>query len=93
MVCANVFGLVWSQGLRTLMDFRSLSPYKLDGLEWTFTDIRFPERGRDPLPSLFSASRPGRSCFSRARVVLIGFGENGSAVAFVLAQDSPSDPH
>ena len=33
MVCANVFGLVWSQGLRTLMDFRSLSPYKLDGLK------------------------------------------------------------
>ena len=30
---------------------------------------------------------------SGTRVVLIGFGENGSAVAFVLAQDSPSDPH
>ena len=51
MVCANVFGLEWSQGLRTLMDIRSLSSYKLDGLEWTFTDIRFRERGRDPLPS------------------------------------------
>jgi hypothetical protein len=33
------------------MDVRSLSSYKLDGLEWTFTDIRFRERGRDPWPS------------------------------------------
>jgi hypothetical protein len=28
----NVFGLQWSQGLRTLMDVRSLSSDKLDGL-------------------------------------------------------------
>src|SRR4029077_2719084 len=51
IVCVNVFGLEWSQGLRTLMDIRSLSSYKLDGLQETFTDIRFPEHGRDPLPS------------------------------------------
>jgi hypothetical protein len=25
LVCANVFGLQWSQGLRAMMDFRSLS--------------------------------------------------------------------
>jgi len=33
-------------------------PYKLDGLESTFSGIGFRERGRDPLPSLFSAPRP-----------------------------------
>jgi len=38
-------------------------PHKLDGLEATFTDIGFRKRGRDPLPSLFSASRPGRNSF------------------------------
>jgi hypothetical protein len=42
-------------------------PHKLDGLEATFSDIGFRERGRDPLPSLFSASRPGRNSFSLKR--------------------------
>ena len=92
MVCANVFGLVWSHGLRTLMDVRSLSSYKLDGLAWTFTDIRFRERGRDPWPSVFFASRPDKNGFAlRARVVLDGFGKNGRAIGFVLAQDGPGD--
>src|ERR1700688_1150957 len=38
-------------------------PYNVDGLVKTFSDIRFRERGRDPLPSLFSASRPGGNSF------------------------------
>src|ERR1700686_1958761 len=38
-------------------------PHKLGGLEDTFSDIGFRKRGRDPLPSLFSASRPGRNFF------------------------------
>ena len=92
MVCANVFGLVWSHRLRTLMDVRSLPSYKLDGLAWTFSEIRFRERGRDPWPSVFSASRPDKNGFAlRARVVLGGFGKNGRAIGFVLAQDGPGD--
>jgi hypothetical protein len=76
------------------MDIHSLSSYKLDGLEATFTDIVFRERGRDPWPSFFSASRPGRNCFARgARMVLDGYSKNWSAIAFVLAQDGPSDPN
>src|ERR1700730_458072 len=42
-------------------------PYNVDGLVRTFSDSRFRERGRDPLPSLFSASRPGRNSFSLNR--------------------------
>jgi hypothetical protein len=40
MVCANVFGLEWSQRLRAMMDVARSRPYKLDGLEATFTGIR-----------------------------------------------------
>src|ERR1700737_14202 len=50
-----------------MMDIRSLSSHKLDGLVRTFSEIGFGERGRDPLPSLFSASRPGRNSFSLNR--------------------------
>jgi hypothetical protein len=39
----------------------------MDGLVVTFDDIGFRKRGRDPLPSLFSASRPGRNFFSLNR--------------------------
>src|ERR1700722_493997 len=42
-------------------------PYNVVGLAKTFSEIKFRERGRDPLPSLFSASRPGRNSFSLNR--------------------------
>jgi hypothetical protein len=41
--------------------------YNLDGLVKAFSDFRFRERGIDPLPSLFSASRPGRNSFTKPR--------------------------
>src|SRR4030095_11754556 len=41
-------------------------PYKLGGLEATFTGIRVRERGRDPLTSFFSpADRTGKSFLKR----------------------------
>ena len=94
MVCANVFGLEWSQGLRTLMDIRSLSSYKLDGLESDLYRYQVSRAWERPMAILSSASRPGRNCFpGEARVVLGGYGQNGSAIAFVLAKDGPSDAY
>ncbi len=61
MVCANVFGLEWSQRLRAMS--AGSRPYKLDGLEATFTGIRFRERGRDPLPSFFSPANRTKKSF------------------------------
>src|SRR6267378_6801548 len=68
LVCTNVFALEWSHGLRAMIWISARPrPYNVDGLVKTFSDIRFRERGRDPLPSLFSASRPGRNPFSLIR--------------------------
>src|SRR4029077_15844187 len=58
---------------------------KLDGLEETFSDFGFRKRGRDSLPSLFSASRPGRNSFLSTGV-LSCHRKNRCAIAFVLAQ-------
>ena len=48
MVCANVFGLEWSQRLRAMMEIRSLSSFKVDSLLRTFSEIRFRKRGINP---------------------------------------------
>src|SRR5260221_2161004 len=94
MVCANVFGLEGSQGLRAMMDVPSLSPYKLDGLESDLYRYQVSRAWERPKAILSSASRPGRNCLpGEARVVLGGNSENGSAIAFILARDRPSDAY
>src|ERR1700688_4358591 len=68
-------------------------PHKLDGLEATFSDIGFRKRGRDPLPSLFSASRPGRNSFLLNRdFKLSPQKREGDSVRFYTRPPKPCEP-
>src|SRR6202035_1381374 len=68
-------------------------PHKLDGLESTFSGIGFRERGRDPLPSLFSASRPGRNSFYLNRDFMQTQQERGcDSVGSCIRPPMPCEP-
>ena len=51
MVCANVFGLWWSQGLLTMMDSARSLPYSLDGLEGPLPISGLESAGLTDVPS------------------------------------------
>ena len=60
LVCANVYGLCWSEALLARMECAALSSYLSGQPSKTFSHSRFRKRRVGPLCHLVFASKPGR---------------------------------
>jgi hypothetical protein len=71
------------------MDIRSPSPYKLDGLGGDLSRYQVSKAWDRPIAISLFASKPEGTVSLNRDLILGGHGEDGSAIAFVLAQYRP----